>query len=61
MAEIVNLRRERKQKARDARAEAAAQNRRKHGMTKVEKKHADAERELAERRLAGHRIDRDEA
>lgn len=57
MAEIVNLRRVRKQKARAERQEAADANRLKHGMTAAEKKQREAERDLAERRLAGHRIE----
>ena len=60
MAEIVNLRRFRKQKVRAGREEAADANRRKHGMTAAEKKQKEAERALAERRLAGHRIEHDD-
>jgi hypothetical protein len=60
MAEIVNLRHFRKQKARTERAEIAAENRRKHGLTAAEKKQKAAEQELAERRLAGHRIEGDQ-
>ena len=60
MAEIVNLRRFRKQKARAGREEDAEANRRRHGMTAAEKKQKAAERDLAERRLAQHHIERDE-
>lgn len=60
MAEIVNLRRFRKQKARAEREQAADANRHKHGLTAAEKKQREAERTLAERRLAGHRIEHDE-
>jgi hypothetical protein len=60
MAEIVNLRRVRKQKQRAERQETADANRRKHGMSAAEKKQKAAERALAERRLAGHRIERDD-
>lgn len=59
MAEIVNLRRFRKQKARTDDERAADANRRKHGLTKAEKKQTAAERDLAEHRLAQHRLDRD--
>ncbi len=59
-AEIVNLRRFRKQKARAEREEAADANRRKHGLTAAERKQRDAERELAARNLAAHRRERDE-
>ena len=60
MAEIVNLRRFRKQKVRTEHDDAAEANRRKHGMTAAEKKQRQAERTLAERRLAGHRIEHDD-
>lgn len=60
MAEIVNLRRFRKQKVRDGREKEADANRLKHGMTTAEKKQRQAERTLADRRLAEHRIERDE-
>jgi hypothetical protein len=60
MAEIVNLRRFRKQKARTEREETAEGNRRKHGMAGAEKKQTAAERDLAERKLAGHRMDRED-
>ena len=60
MAEIVNLRRVRKHKARSEREALAAENRHKHGLTATEKKHRAAEQDLAERRLAEHRIERDD-
>jgi hypothetical protein len=60
MAEIVNLRRFRKGKARAERQAAAAANRRKHGITAAEKKQKEAERKLAEHKLAGHRIKHDD-
>jgi hypothetical protein len=61
MAEIVNLRRARKQKARDEAARAAEQNRISFGRTKLEKTLATAERDQAERRLDGHRLGDDKA
>lgn len=58
MADIVNLRRVRKAKARVERQEEAAGNRRLFGRTKAEKEIASAERERAERRIEGHKRDR---
>ncbi len=49
MGEIVNLRRVKKARARDAAAERAAENRARHGMTKLER---DAEAKRRERRDA---------
>ncbi len=60
MADIINLRRFRKQKERSERAEIADANRRKHGRTGAEKKQSKAERELADRKLSAHQIERDE-
>lgn len=55
MAEIVNLRRARKQKARaEAETEAAAK-RLTHGRTKSERNQTRAEQEAAERKLDGHK------
>lgn len=55
MAEIVNLKRVRKQKARaDAETEGAA-NRLTHGRTKAERKASKAEQEAADRKLDGHK------
>ncbi len=58
MAEIVNLRRARKAKARAGKAALAADNRTRFGRTKAEKGTADAERAQAETRLDGKEIDR---
>jgi hypothetical protein len=57
MAEIVNLRRARKAKARDKAEEEAATNRAKFGTPKAVRKAAEAQADLAEKRLAGHRLD----
>ena len=54
-ADIVNLRRARKAKARAGREETAAANRTAFGRTKAEKAEATAERERAARSLDGHR------
>jgi uncharacterized membrane protein YqiK len=57
MAEIVNLRTARKQKARAEKATQAEQNRITHGRTKAEKLRSKAEAELAAKRLDGHKLD----
>jgi hypothetical protein len=55
MAEIINLRRVRKAKDRDARAQKAAENRHQFGLTKAEKTAEQARRDKAERGIEGHR------
>jgi hypothetical protein len=60
MAEIVNLRRARKDKARAEKDAKAAENRVRFGRTKEEKRLAEAEAWLAERRIAAHRRDEPE-
>jgi hypothetical protein len=57
MADIVNLRTVRKRKARDAKAETAAQNRAVFGRTKAEKSLTEAKAELIEKRLDGYKLD----
>lgn len=52
-AEIVNLRRARKAKARSDKEATAAANRVKFGRPKAEREIVDAKRDLAERRLDG--------
>ena len=54
-ADIVNLRQHRKRKARAEREAAAAENRVRFGRSKAERMHSEAERDLGERRLDGHR------
>lgn len=54
-AEIVNLRRVRKAKARSGREKQAADNRVAFGRTKGEKALAEAERRRAETSIEGHR------
>ena len=56
-AEIINLRRARKAKARVERATEAAANRRRFGRSKDEKRKEAAERERAARSIEGHRRD----
>ena len=60
MADIVNLRQRRKQKAREAAGAAAAANRAKYGRPTAERTHADAEAararaELDHKKLTGPR------
>jgi hypothetical protein len=57
MAEIVNLRRARKQKARAGAETEAAAKRLVHGRSKTERNQTKAEQEAAERKLDGHRRD----
>jgi hypothetical protein len=57
MAEIVNLRRARKQKSRAEREERAAANRLEHGRTRAEREALELERHLAGRRLDWHRLE----
>ncbi|HEV7338585.1 MAG TPA: DUF4169 family protein [Bosea sp. (in: a-proteobacteria)] len=57
MAEIVNLRRARKAKARSEAEAQAAQNRIEFGRTKAERKLTEAEKALQAARLEGHRLD----
>jgi hypothetical protein len=55
MGEIVNLRRARRQRARDTAAEAAAANRARHGRTRAERDAERLEQERARRALDGAR------
>ena len=57
MAEIVNLRQARKQKARAEKEARAEQNRITFGRTKTEKKLTKAEQDLAQSRLDSHKRD----
>lgn len=56
MAEIVNLRRARKQRARQEAEQQAQQNRIAFGRTKAERSLTQAERDKAARILDGHRL-----
>lgn len=57
MAEIINLRRARKDRARSAREKQAEENRARFGRTKAERLQADLEAGQAARHLDGHRRD----
>lgn len=58
MADVVNLRMARKQKARAEREQVAAENRAVHGRTKAEKQRDRIEAERAAGHVEGHRLDR---
>jgi hypothetical protein len=57
MADIVNLRQARKQKARDEKTRVAEQNRALHGRSKAEKQRDRMIADKAEKFVAGHRLD----
>jgi len=59
MAEIVNLRRARKDKARQQRESEAAANRRRFGRTKAEKAADKDAQDRSRREVDGKKIDRD--
>lgn len=61
MAEIINLRRARKARARDQAATEAATNRARHGRTKAETARDDLAEARARRHLDGHRRDEGDA
>ena len=57
MADVVNLRRARKRKAREIAAAEATDRRVEFGISRVTREASRDQRELAERRLAAHRLD----
>lgn len=57
MADIVNLRMHRKRRTRAEKEQKAQENRALFGRTRAERRQAQAEDTLAERRLDGHRRD----
>jgi len=61
LTEIVNLRRARKQKAREREQALAAQNRAVFGRSKAEKRRIESERALAEASLDARRLPRTDA
>ncbi len=61
MAEIVNLRHIRKQKARAEAGKLAEQNRISFGLGKAERSLAEARRRKDERHVEGHRLSRDDS
>ena len=60
MAEIINLRKVRKAKARADKEAEAAENRAKFGQPKEERTQSEAAKELLDRKLDAHRRDDDE-
>lgn len=60
MAEIVNLNRMRKAKARAEKAKQADANRVTHGTPKALRKLSEARKDKAEQRLSGHRLENGE-
>lgn len=58
MAEIVNLRQARKQKARAGKDAEASENRVRFGRTKAEKQKASTEKTIAEKLMDAHKRDR---
>ena len=59
MGDVVNLRQFRKRRARQEKADKAAENRRKHGRVKSEVKTEVRERDRGEKRLNDKRLDDD--
>ena len=57
MAEIINLRRVKKQQARQEAAQQAVENRIRHGRTKAERVNDEAERDRERKRLDGVKRD----
>ena len=56
MADIVNLRRFRKQKAREAAEDDAQANRLRFGRSAAERQEIEAQQDLEQRRLDGHKL-----
>lgn len=59
MTEIINLRQQRKAKARTDKDKKAEQNRRAFGQTKAEKQKKQLESDRAAKILDGHKLDKD--
>jgi len=60
MAELVNLRRVRREKARQVAESAAVANRQQYGRSKAERSLAESRRAKADRDLAAHELKKDE-
>jgi uncharacterized protein DUF4169 len=59
MAELINLRNARKQKARAEKEKTAAANRVLHGTPKALRKLSDAQKDQTDQRLSGHRLEKE--
>jgi hypothetical protein len=60
MGEVVNLNKYRKKKAREEREKRAEQNRLKGGLTQAELALREKKKQMDEKRLDGHKLERDE-
>ena len=60
MSDVINLRQQRKAKARTQKEKSAAQNRVLHGQTKAQKKLTRLEAERTSRQLDGHKLETEE-
>lgn len=60
MAEIINLKQKRKAKAHREKEKKAEENRQKFGRTKQEKQTEKLKSDLENRRLEGHKLEKDE-
>jgi len=61
MGDVVNLNKYRKKKAREEREKRAEQNRLKHGLSPSEHALRERKKQLEDKRLDGHKLDRDES
>ena len=61
MGNVINLNQYKKRKAREAKQAQAAQNRVKHGLSQSERALKQKKKQLEDRRLDGHKLDRSEA
>ena len=60
MGEVINLNKYRKKKAREEREKRAEQNRLKRGLSQAERALREKKKELEEKRLDGHKLEREE-
>jgi hypothetical protein len=60
MGEVVNLNKYRKKKAREEREKRAEQNRLKRGLSQAERALREKKKQIDEKRLDGHKLEREE-